>query len=181
MSACSDFLLSCNAQAFKSKKLGKSADMLLFDFVEAYFRDAALDFDSKVRLTSRPPLYFQHPGHSMTIVGFEKKTDGSKNLIVFDPMFHDAANIMRLVDAPPFKQKSPADMLKAYRRGAKYLKRHNMFEILEYVCQLYLLFPPFTQLSSCYKSNIWCTSYFCQFSLSYLSPNKMTDVNYFID
>lgn len=66
----------------------------------------------------------------MTIIGFEKKKDGSKNLIVFDPMFHDAANIMRLVDAPRFTMKSPADMLKAYRRGVKYLKRYNEFEIL---------------------------------------------------
>lgn len=71
----------------------------------------------------------------MTIVGFERKRDGSKNLIVFDPMFHDASNIMRLVDAPPLVHKAPADLLKAYRRGVKYLKKYNEFEILRLVLQ----------------------------------------------
>lgn len=128
---------SCTAQAFKSKKGEKHADTLLFEFVESYFREGAIDLDSKVRVTSLPPLYFQHPGHSMTIVGFERKKDGSKNLIVFDPMFHDAANIMRLVGAPQFTMKSPADMLKAYRRGVKYLKRYHEFEILKQVPVLF--------------------------------------------
>lgn len=67
----------------------------------------------------------------MTIVGVERKRDGSKNLIVFDPMFHDASNVMRLVDAPRFLHKAPSDVLKAYRRGTKYLKKYNEFEILK--------------------------------------------------
>jgi hypothetical protein len=67
----------------------------------------------------------------MTIVGFEVKKDGTKNLICFDPMFHEAANVMRLVDNKNFKQKAPADMLKAYRRGKGYLQRYNEFEFLK--------------------------------------------------
>ena len=69
----------------------------------------------------------------MTIVGVEKKLDGSKNLICFDPMFHDAPNILELIGNKEFKVKSPEDMLKAYRRGVKYLKKYNEFEILRYV------------------------------------------------
>jgi hypothetical protein len=69
----------------------------------------------------------------MTIVGFEQKKDGSKDLIVFDPMFHDNANVLRLVDKKNFRIKSPEDMLRAYRRGVKYLKKFNEFEILRYV------------------------------------------------
>jgi hypothetical protein len=69
----------------------------------------------------------------MTIVGYEQKKDGSKNLICFDPMFHDAPNVLRLVDNDNFKLKSPEDMLKAYRRGVKYLKKYNEFELLRYV------------------------------------------------
>lgn len=69
----------------------------------------------------------------MTIVGFEQKKDGSKNLIVFDPMFHDNANVLRLVGNDNFRQKYPEDMLRAYRRGVKYLKKYNGFEILRYV------------------------------------------------
>ena len=68
----------------------------------------------------------------MTIAGFEQKKDGSKNLIVFDPMFHDNANVLRLVGNDNFKIKSPEDMLRAYRRGVKYLRKYNEFEILRY-------------------------------------------------
>jgi hypothetical protein len=73
----------------------------------------------------------------MTIVGFEEKLDGSKNLICFDPLFHDAPDVLRLVENDNFKIKSPEDMLKAYRRGVKYLKKYDAFEILRYV----LIFP----------------------------------------
>lgn len=69
-------------------------------------------------------------GHSMTIVGFERKVDGSKNLIVFDPMFHDSSSVIRLVDQV-FTHKSPADVLRAYRRGVKYLRKYNEFELLK--------------------------------------------------
>ena len=72
----------------------------------------------------------------MTIVGFEQKKDGSKNLIVFDPMFHDNANVMRLVGNDNFRTKSPEDMLRAYRRGVKYLKKFNEFEILRYISMI---------------------------------------------
>lgn len=66
----------------------------------------------------------------MTIVGFEKHKDGSRNVIVFDPMFHDAANVTKLIDSN-FTHKSPGSMLKAYRRGTRYLKRYGMFELLK--------------------------------------------------
>jgi hypothetical protein len=66
----------------------------------------------------------------MTIVGFEKQTDGTRNLIVFDPMFHDASNIIKLIGRT-FVHKDPEDLLKAYRRGNKYLKKYNEFELLK--------------------------------------------------
>jgi len=69
----------------------------------------------------------------MTIVGFERKTDGSKNLIVFDPMFHDASGVTKLIGRE-FRSKAPHDLLRAYRRGVKYLKRYNEFELLKCVC-----------------------------------------------
>jgi len=66
----------------------------------------------------------------MTIIGFERKRDGSKNLIVFDPMFHDAQNITKLIGTS-FKAKNPADHMRAYRRGTKYLRKYNEFELLK--------------------------------------------------
>ncbi|KAF8859589.1 DUF1671-domain-containing protein [Acephala macrosclerotiorum] len=122
--------IACDAQGLKPKAGQRPAHELLFTAVENYFINGCTDFDPKVRTTTLPPIYFQHPGHSMTIVGFEKKKDGSRNLIVFDPMFHDAVDVVKLV-GQEFTHKYPGDKLRAYRRGIKYLKKYNEFELLK--------------------------------------------------
>lgn len=65
----------------------------------------------------------------MTVVGFEKKKDGTQNLLVFDPMFHDAPGILRLV-GKTFSSKNPTELLRPYRRGMRYLRKYKAFEIL---------------------------------------------------
>lgn len=69
----------------------------------------------------------------MTIIGFEKKEDGARNLLVFDPMFHDAPGVLKLV-GKSFSCKNYAELLRAYRRGARYLKKYRAFEILRQDC-----------------------------------------------
>ena len=56
--------LSCDAQGIKPKKKGEGASAyeLLFQAVQSYFINGCTDFDSKVRRTALPPVYFQHPG-----------------------------------------------------------------------------------------------------------------------
>lgn len=66
----------------------------------------------------------------MTIVGIEKKFDGSKNLLVFDPMFHDAPDVIKLIGKTSWSVKNPAEFLRAYRRNMKYLKKYRAFEVL---------------------------------------------------
>jgi zinc finger-containing ubiquitin peptidase 1 len=66
----------------------------------------------------------------MTIVGIEQKMDGSKTLLVFDPMYHDASNVMRLV-GQTFTHRAPDAVLMAYRRDTKYLSKYNEFEFLK--------------------------------------------------
>lgn len=68
----------------------------------------------------------------MTIIGFEKRKDGSKNLLVFDPMFHDASNVTKFIGRT-FKHNNSSDLLKAYRRGVKYLQKYDSFELLKWV------------------------------------------------
>lgn len=68
----------------------------------------------------------------MTIVGFERRADGAKNLLVFDPMFHDSLPVTKLIEQK-FRHSDPGNMLRAYRRGEKYLKRYKEFELLRYV------------------------------------------------
>ncbi|PSS02432.1 peptidase family C78-domain-containing protein [Coniella lustricola] len=119
----------CEAQGFKNKKEAGKAEASLLVNVERYFQQGKYDPNDKVRSTMLPPIYFQHAGHSMTIVGIEKLKDGKANLLVFDPMFRDATLITQRAGRK-FKYKYPDMALNAYRRGHKYLKRFREFEVL---------------------------------------------------
>ncbi|KAI1858068.1 uncharacterized protein JN550_012890 [Neoarthrinium moseri] len=123
--------IPCNAQGFKDPHPG-TAEAQMLRHVEDYFMSGDFDPEAKVRKTSLPPIYFQHRGHSMTIVGIEKRADGTRELLVFDPMFHDSDSLVKHVGSRrEFKVKSPDSSLKLYRRGNKYLKRFHEFELLK--------------------------------------------------
>jgi hypothetical protein len=66
----------------------------------------------------------------MTIIGIEKKRDGAVNLLVFDPMFRDSNDVIKLI-GQDFTHKNPSGLLRAYRRPTKYLRRYNEFELLK--------------------------------------------------
>lgn len=68
----------------------------------------------------------------MTIVGFEIRDDGSANLLVFDPMFKTSPAMHRIIGTSA-RSENPARLLKAYRRGASYLQKYKVFEIIKYV------------------------------------------------
>ena len=109
--------------------------------VESYFRqhddqqqqqqqgDEEDGHNSNVRQTTLPPIYFQHPGHSMSIIGIEKQNDGRTNLLVFDPVFRDTDVILSLLGRK-FRHKHPDSALRAYRRGPELLHKYRAFEIL---------------------------------------------------
>lgn len=69
-------------------------------------------------------------GHSMTIVGFEIRDNGSANLLVFDPMFKTSPAIHRLIGTSA-RSTHPARLLKAYRRGTSDLQKYKLFELLK--------------------------------------------------
>ena len=99
--------------------------------------------EGKIILTSRPPIYFQHRGHSMTIVGLEVRRDGAINLVVFDPMFQPNPTLKRLAGGmsssvynkgrPSWRVVHPEKLMKAYRRGESYLGKYRDFELLKLV------------------------------------------------
>jgi zinc finger-containing ubiquitin peptidase 1 len=66
----------------------------------------------------------------MTIIGFEKKKDGTANILVFDPTFHDSSDVVKLI-GKNFSHKSPAALLKAYQRPVRHLRRYSEFEVLK--------------------------------------------------
>lgn len=76
----------------------------LLDEVEQYFSASAVarpptkSRQSKVTRTSRPPIFLQQPGHSMTIVGIERLINGARNILVFDPGYRPSPGIRRLLE-----------------------------------------------------------------------------------
>lgn len=53
--------IPCPVQAFKDKDRLQARTILLCT-IEAYFKQGARDFESKVHATALPPIYFQHRG-----------------------------------------------------------------------------------------------------------------------
>jgi hypothetical protein len=99
--------------------------------VADYFRTgSSLEGDEKVLKTDLPPIYFQHQGHSVTIVGFEIGKNGNANLIVFDPMFKTSPAVLRLIEQTG-NPSDPSRILKAWRRGVPYLQKYKDFEVLK--------------------------------------------------
>ncbi|KAL3489461.1 DUF1671-domain-containing protein [Aspergillus germanicus] len=123
--------IGCEASSI-GKTNGMPAHSALLSQVAAYFKSACpLDKNEKVVLTNLPPIYFQHHGHSMTIIGFEIRDKGHANLLVFDPTYKTPAAIKHST-ATIIKTPDPARILKGYRRGGEYLQKYQNFEILKY-------------------------------------------------
>ena len=151
-----DSYARCVASAFTVDKIDRHhktppMHQQLYRDIEQYFSNGSIATSEKVCRTSLPPIYLQHPGtycrcyqgyavlrcshptgHSLTIVGLEKRKSGAMNLLVFDPMFKPSPGVLRLVDTR-FRVASPEKLLKAYRRGDTYLEKHKCFELLKYL------------------------------------------------
>lgn len=115
-----------------SKSRNTEAHESLLAAIERYFAQAAISDDSNVYKTLLPPIYLQQPGHSLTIVGFERRRDGSCNLMVFDPMYSTSPAMHKLIGRRSIRTARP-EVLHAYRRGPRQLRKHAAFEILMYV------------------------------------------------
>ncbi|CAK3834972.1 Zinc finger with UFM1-specific peptidase domain [Lecanosticta acicola] len=103
----------------------------LLDYVEAYFM-GAIDVAHKhgtSHITQLSPIYFQRRGHSMTIVGLERRVDGSRNLLVFDSSFETSNPMKRLVEGRR-AHAMVEDILKPYRRSDSQLSDFKAFEIV---------------------------------------------------
>ncbi|KAH6987291.1 peptidase family C78-domain-containing protein [Ilyonectria sp. MPI-CAGE-AT-0026] len=122
--------IPCSVQAFKDKERGKAKSLLL-QGIEQYFQGGVMDVEARIHLTGLPPIYLQHPGHSLTIVGLEKQMDGEVNLLVFDPSFRDSTKIRHLVGkAFRHKLSTVDEAVQPYRRGTQYLRKYSEFEVL---------------------------------------------------
>ncbi|KAJ5263746.1 hypothetical protein N7478_011351 [Penicillium angulare] len=121
--------IPCEASSLSESDKYRAYDSLYME-VATYFRqNNSLEDERRVFVTDLPPIYFQHQGHSMTIIGFEIRDNGTANLLVFDPMFKTSPAMLRLIGTSA-RSDNPARLLKAYRRGASYLQKYKIFELL---------------------------------------------------
>lgn len=122
--------ISCGVEVFGTDKdRGIRAYEVLLPAIERYFARAAVDDGSTVCKTLLPPIYLQQPGHSITIVGFERHYDNTCNLVVFDPMYSTRPPMHKLLGRKNIKTARP-EVLYEYRRGRPSLKKFDAFEIL---------------------------------------------------
>jgi hypothetical protein len=122
--------INCAVEMFSDNKERKiDAHETLLDAVERYFAQAAANDGSNVYKTLLPPIYLQQPGHSITIIGFERRRDGACNLVVFDPMYSTSPAMHKLLGRKNIQTARP-EVLHAYRRGSRQLRKHAAFEIL---------------------------------------------------
>nr|RBQ85757.1 hypothetical protein FVER53263_07786 [Fusarium verticillioides] len=122
--------IPCSVQAFKDQERGKSKQRL-FEAIEGYFRGGITSVEDRIHHTDLPPIYLQHPGHSLTIVGFERQMDGQANLLVFDPSFRDSTKVRNLIGRTVRQKPSSIDsFLQPYRRGSHYFRKYNQYEVL---------------------------------------------------
>lgn len=110
----------------------EDAYMTMMEIVCRHFDDGC-NLDDKVVITDKPPLYFQHQGHSLTVVGVEVDLAGRANLVVFDPMYIPIPRLRELAinNKLVFSTAMPEKLMKAYRRDDKYLGRYKAFEMIK--------------------------------------------------
>ena len=114
-----------------SSSSSQPAVIQLLDHVEAYFISGVESTrqHGNSYITALPPIYFQRFGHSMTIVGLERKADGSRNLLVFDPSFETTPGMDKLL-AGRDARAHPETLLRSYRRSDVSLSRWEEFEVI---------------------------------------------------
>ncbi|PPJ61203.1 hypothetical protein CBER1_10282 [Cercospora berteroae] len=120
--------IPCTGYVFE----GKYAYRELLDFVEKYFSQTDHETGSSiVNQTGLMPLFLQRPGHSMTIIGFQKTRSGGRSLLVFDPAWQAPSTIRESIDVYSHSRWKRHRTLKMYRKSERYLARFSGFEILE--------------------------------------------------
>ncbi|KIW16912.1 hypothetical protein PV08_04102 [Exophiala spinifera] len=124
--------IPCEPSAYTTTGNVEAVEAMLCAVCEYFDDESSRDNLDKVVVTEKPPIYFQHRGHSMTIVGVESNLDGDVNLVVFDPMFNPSPALKKIAlsNNTSFRCAVPAKLLKGHRRTAKYLGRYQAFELL---------------------------------------------------
>ena len=130
-------MVRCLVHDFEFQKPPHAAS--LTKYVEDYFKssDAGESRSSlpSCRLSDRPPLYFQHYGHSRTIVGIEYLKSGKINFLIFDPD-RKPSSIIKDFASGNIKKDSCENALKSFRVSLDGIARRKKYQILRYEISL---------------------------------------------
>lgn len=124
--------IPCSVSSYQSTRGDQTAFHSLCDHIEDYFRRAgSFAPEAKMHQTNMSPIYLQRPRHSLTVVGLERRADGTRNFLVLDPGLRPSRQMLRAADA--VKNRTVLDehiSLAPYRRGSDHLGRYRQFETL---------------------------------------------------
>ena len=90
------------------------------------------------RVSDRPPLYFQHAGHSRTIVGIEYLKSGQINLLLFDPSKSPSSKVREYAQGKLGKKNMSGEVLKHFRVALDDIAKKKQYQILRYHRSLHL-------------------------------------------
>ncbi|VVB17280.1 unnamed protein product [Arabis nemorensis] len=96
-----------------------SKGVVLMDWVWNYFSENRLNVSSGVHMTSKAPLYFQHEGHSRTIVGIQRRLQGTTFTTQYNLLILDPADFTKAIEKALVEKRGWEGYLK---RGAHTLK-----------------------------------------------------------
>jgi len=125
--------INAEVQAFSAKDRVEAYRNLMEAVWKHFESGVELDNTDKVVVTDVPPLYFQHRGHSLTIVGIELDSEERPNLVVFDPTYNPSRQLRRLglKNKVAFTTPTPEKLIDAHRRDERYLGRYKDFELIK--------------------------------------------------
>ncbi|XP_006287790.2 zinc finger with UFM1-specific peptidase domain protein [Capsella rubella] len=108
---------SVDSHGSNSSRITKGA--VLMNWVWNYFSDNRLNVSSGVHMTNKGPLYFQHEGHSRTIVGIQRRLQGTTFTPQYNLLVLDSADFTKAIEKALVEKKGWEGYLK---RGAHTLK-----------------------------------------------------------
>ena len=116
---------------------GPTAAESVLTQIEDYFKGAAEEGQltstgATVYKTHLAPIYLQRPGHSMTVVGIERHKNGSRTLLVLDPMFNVPEGVKTHlgVRRPNISTSKLQKLLHPFRRDVVNFSKYVQFEMI---------------------------------------------------
>lgn len=101
----------------------------VLDFSEAYFSAAAAE-TADGPAAGAPPIFLQRPGHSLTIVGFERRRDGGRGVLVFDPAWRAPEALRERRDLESMDGWKRWWVSRGYRKGEQWGRKWRCFEVV---------------------------------------------------